>query len=115
MPQKKINKKSIIIRLVELPKSGMRIFWPKEMTLLKKLEEKYSIEFLNELSLSKKYNSLAVLFNEDFAKEIDRRFKNFNYKPKSYEDFSCKVQKNKFDSDKQYNKPIKSIKDFLNE
>ena len=115
MRQKKINKKFIIGRLVEVPESGKRPFWQKEMTLLKKLEEKYSLEFLDVLFLPKKLKSLAILFNEDVAKDIDTRFKNFNYKPKDYSEFSCNVSENKFDKDKQYKKQTKSIKDFLNE
>jgi len=39
------NRKEILARLIEIPDKGKRAFWSREMMFLKKLEQRYSLEF----------------------------------------------------------------------
>lgn len=77
-----INKAKLLERLVEKPTSGIREWSMREFTLMKRLEEKYSLEFLNIVSFSNKLPSLAVLSSEWGESELTRKFHAFNYQPK---------------------------------
>jgi len=90
----------IIERLVEVPKTQKRFFWAKEMKLLKSLEERYSLDFLEIISFPKRYDSLAYIISKELKSTIDKKWNNFNFKV----DFS------KYE---QYNIGEKSGKDFV--
>ena len=47
---------------------------------LKKLEQRYSIEFLKILTFPKKYDSLAYIYSKELKETMDRKWKNFNFK-----------------------------------
>lgn len=74
------NRKEILARLIEIPDKGKRAFWSREMMFLKKLEGRYSLEFLKVLTFPKKYDSLAYLVSNALKETMDRKWKNFNYK-----------------------------------
>lgn len=110
----KINKKLLLRKFVNIPEKGSRLFYMKEMTLLNALIERYSEEFVLALKLPKKYDSMAVIVCEAYRDQIDKKFRDFNYRIdkskyteiilsdiKSGEDFNITI------------KP-KTIKDFLN-
>ena len=44
------NRKEILARLIEIPDKGKRAFWSREMMFLKKLEGRYSLDFLKVLT-----------------------------------------------------------------
>lgn len=90
----------IIGRLVEVPKTQKKFFWAKEMKLLKSLEERYSLDFLEIITFPKKYDSLAYVISKELKSTMDKKWNNFNFKV----DFS------KY---KEYNIGEKSGKDFV--
>ena len=83
--------------------------------MLNSLLHRYSEEFLLALELPKKYDSLAIFLCSSFKKELDLKFKNFNYKIdySKYETFDLNDRKFGQDILKQ-SKP-KTIRRFLND
>jgi hypothetical protein len=110
----KINKRELLKKFVSFPKKDVRFFFAREMKLLNDLIEKYSIEFVQALSLDKKYESVAIILCESFKPEIDKRFTSFNYKTdySLYNDVAISENKSGEDSAVKF-KP-KTIRDFLN-
>ncbi len=76
-----INKHKLVERLVEKPSQNIRFWLIKECSILKKLEEKFPLAFLNQLKYSKKWASLAVLFCDDLMKDLERRYRAYLYVP----------------------------------
>jgi hypothetical protein len=76
-----INKKNLLEKLVEKPTQNIREWSIREFTLMKRLEDAYSLEFLNVIDFGKKLPSLAVLSSEWGKTELARRFHAFNYQP----------------------------------
>ena len=75
-------KKNLLVeRLVEKPSSGIREWLIKEYVFLRRLEEKWPLEFLDAISFGKKLPSLAVLFSEWGQKELAVKYHAFNYQP----------------------------------
>ena len=114
MAKAKINKRELLKKFVSFPKKDLRLFFAREMKLLNDLIEKYSIEFVQALSLDKKYESVAIILCESFKPEIDKRFTSFNYKTdySLYNDVAISENKSGEDSAVKF-KP-KTIRDFLN-
>ena len=110
------NRQDVIARLIEVPSKGTRAFWKKEMFLLKKLESRYSLDFLKNLTFLTKYDSLAVLSSKALKDTLDRKWQYFNYKPKQnpFDKFIDKGEKFGEDYTKTTNK-FKNTKKFLNE
>lgn len=50
------------------------------MKLLKDLEERYSLDFLEIVTFPKKYDSLAYLVSKELKDTMDRKWRNFNFK-----------------------------------
>ena len=69
-----------IERLVDIPKTQKRFFWSREMKLLKDLEARYSLDFLEIVTFPKKYDSLAYLVSKELKKTMDKKWRNFNFK-----------------------------------
>lgn len=111
----KINKRNIVHKLVEVPEKGRRPFWAKEMTLLKRLESLYPLEFLAALSFPQKFNSLAVFLSGPLVKELESRFYQFNYKPKVSTPEKVDFRAEKHGPDITIASKPKTIKDFLYE
>jgi hypothetical protein len=105
----KINRKKIIGDLVEIPEGASVKFWQKEMTLLKRLEKKYGIDFLAQLQQEKKVPTLAFLFADWKSKLLDIEHREFYYNRLHKEDLSAEE---KIGSDAQI-KVKKTIKQFL--
>jgi len=103
----------IIERLVEVPKLQKRFFWAAQMKMLKNLEERYSLDFLEIVTFPKKYDSLAYLVSEALKETMDKKWRNFNFKVDfskyTIYDISDKCGK---DYESIYNKP-KNTKDLL--
>lgn len=89
----KINKAKLLERLIEKPSQGIREWSMREFTLLKRLEEKYSLEFLIIVDFGKKLPSLAVLSSEWGESELARKFHAFNYQPKIQETIELSPEK----------------------
>jgi hypothetical protein len=111
----KINKRDIIKSLVEVPPKGLRPFWAKEMTLLKRLEAKYPLEFIAVLKFPKKFESLAVLLGGPLVKELESRFYQFNYQPKMSTPEKVDFGAEKYGADLTIADKPKTVKDFLDE
>ena len=88
-----INKKALLERLVEKPSQGIREWSMREFTFLKRLEEKYSLEFLNIVDFGNKLPSLAVLSSTWGERELARKFYAFNYQPKISETIELSLEK----------------------
>jgi len=110
---KKINKKQILSRLVQIPDNGKRMFYAREMKFLNDLEKRYSLEFLNVVDFGKKFDSLAYLVSPKLRPALEQKFRAFNYVIDESEYQSYHIGE-KHGEDKVVNKR-KTIKDFLNE
>lgn len=105
-----INKKALLERLVEKPSQGIREWSMREFTFLKRLEEKYSLEFLNIVDFGNKLPSLAVLSSTWGETELARKFYAFNYQPKISE--TIELSPEKFGEDVKVEKK-QSLRDLL--
>lgn len=105
-----ISKKALLERLVEKPSQGIREWSMREFTMMKRLEDKYSLEFLNIVDFGKKLPSLAVLSSEWGNLELARKFHAFNYQPKTPEVIELSLDK--FGEDVKVEKR-QSLRDLL--
>lgn len=113
MAVKKINKKQILARLVEVPVKGKNIFYAREMKFLNDLCDRYSLEFMHIVSFNQKFDSLAYLISPKLKDTLDQKFRAFNYV----------IDKNQYPSynigekvgDDVVISKKKTVKDFLNE
>ena len=80
-----INKKHLVERLVEKPSQGIQFWLIQEYSILKKLEAKFPLIFLNQLKYGKKLASLAVLFCDQLMLELERKYRAFLYHPPQQE------------------------------
>ena len=74
------RRQALIGKLVDVPSTQKRFFWAKEMKLLKDLEARYCLDFLEIVTFPKKYNSLAYLVSKELKDTMDRKWRNFNFK-----------------------------------
>jgi hypothetical protein len=111
--QKKLNKKDIVSKFVEVPLKSRREFWQREYVLLNRLIERYSIEFLKDTTFTFKGESLAILFADKILKDLDSRFRIYKSDLQSKPEII--VLKDDPNIEKRHiaRKP-KTIKDFLN-
>jgi hypothetical protein len=115
VPQKKLNKKLIVSKFVEIPAKSKREFWQRENVLLNRLVERYGLEFLRDTSFSLKGDSLAILFAPKILQDLDKRFKIYSSESRITREPQIILQ------DDPLNQPIliehkpKTIRDFLNE
>jgi hypothetical protein len=111
--QKKLNKKDIVSKFVEVPLKSRREFWQREYVLLNRLIERYSIEFLKDTTFTFKGESLAILFADKILKDLDSRFRIYKSDLQSKPEII--VLKDDPNVEKRHiaRKP-KTIKDFLN-
>ena len=113
MASKKINKKSLVAKFVEIPQKSKREFWQREYILLNRLIERYSIEFLKDTTLTFKGESLAILFADKILKDSDSRFKIYKSDLKSKPEIIVLKDDPSIEKRHIAKKP-KTIKDFLN-
>ena len=110
----KINKRKIILRLLEEPKTSKRMFYAREMKLLNDLCNRYSLEFMNVVTFWKKLDSLTYLLSPKLRDTMDKKWRAFNYKldKSKYDEYNIGE---KTGEDREIKKEIKTTKDFLNE
>ena len=106
----KINKTKLLERLVEKPTSGIREWSMREFTMMKRLEDRFSLEFLNIVAFGKKLPSLAVLSSVWGESELARKFHAFNYQPKTPE--IIELSPEKFGEDIEVAKKL-SLRDLI--
>jgi len=111
--EKKINKRSVLYRLVEVPEKQKRFFFAREMKMLNSLCERYSLEFMEVIDFGKKFDSLAYLTSPKLRDKLDEKFRAFNYKfdKSKYPDYNIGE---KCGEDIKTTKK-KTIKNFLDE
>lgn len=105
------EKKKIIEKLTDPPKTQKRVFWAREIKCLNILLESYPMDsFWKGLSFPKKLDSLILLRSGYYADQLKKKYNRFNYKipPNKKIDIKEKIGE---DYIKQ-NKP-KNIKEFL--
>ncbi|NVM34354.1 MAG: hypothetical protein HWN81_02085 [Candidatus Lokiarchaeota archaeon] len=115
VPEKpKINKRKILTRLLEIPKTSKRFFYAREMKLLNDLCNRYSLEFMNVVSFYRKLDSLAYLLSPKLRDTMDKKWRAFNYKldKSKYKEYNIG---DKIGKDKNIKKEIKTTRDFLDE
>lgn len=110
----KINKKLLLRKFVNIPEKGSRLFYMKEMTLLNTLIERYSEEFVLALKLIKKYDSMAIVICDSYKNQIDKKFRDFNYRIDKTKYEEIILSENKSGEDINVIIKPKTIKDFLN-
>lgn len=89
----KINKTKLLERLVEKPSQGIREWSMREFTMMKRLEDRFSLEFLNIVDFGKKLPSLTVLSSEWGAAELKRKFHAYNYRPPIHDSIALSLEK----------------------
>lgn len=109
--KQKINKREVIQNLVLIPENADVRFWQKEMSLLKRLEKRYSLGFLAQLEQDK-VPTLAFLFADWKKEQLDSQYSRFYNKPSDELDFSVKTKRKKFGEDFEQQTP-KTLKQFL--
>ena len=114
MAKPKINKKHILARLTLVPARDKRMFYMREMKFLNDLCERYSVEFMNIVSFDRQFDSLAYIVCDKLKQTMDQKFRAFNYciDLSRYESYNIV---NKTGEDVPIHKPVKTIKNFLNE
>ena len=105
----KINRKKIIDAIVEIPKDADMRFWQKEMVLLKRLEKKFSIDFLAQIKPEQKVPTIAFYFADWKIKLLEDEYKEFYYSNLHERDLSTEQ---KIGKDAKIKSP-KNIKQFL--
>jgi hypothetical protein len=107
----KIDKRQVVLRLVEVPEKNKRPFWAKEMKILNGLVEEYSNPlFWHKVKFSMIFPSLAYLKTEFGKGELRKKYIEFNFDIPPAEEYNLGE---KIGEDKFYPKKIKTIKDFL--
>jgi hypothetical protein len=110
----KLNKREILLRLLDIPDKGRRPFFSREMKLLNDLCDRYSQEFMSIVSFRDKFDSLIYLTSPKLKKTLDKKFRAFNFRV----DFS-KYPKydigDKVGKDVKIKNNKKTIKDFLDD
>lgn len=109
-----IKKTSILHRLLNPPTSNKRMFYMREMKLLNNLCEKYSLEFMNIVTFTKKLDSLTYFTSPKLKQTLDQKFRAFNYcvDNSKYVEYDLGE---KVGEDRPISTKNKTIKDFLNE
>ena len=74
------RRQAIISRLIDVPSTQKRFFWAREMKLLKDLEARYSLDFLEIVTFPKKYDSLAYLVSKALKETMDKKWRNIDWK-----------------------------------
>lgn len=111
---KKLNKRNLLKKFLEIPRSASRDFYSREMKMLNSLIERYSEDFVSKLNFAKKFDSMAIVICDAFKIELDRKFRNFNYEIDYSKYDIFKVDAVKHGKDSVVKKKIKTIRDFLN-
>lgn len=93
----KINKQKLLESLIEKPSQKVREWAMKEFSLLKKLTEKYPLEFFAQIKFPKKLPSLAVLFSDWGENELAKKYRAYTYVPPPEE--KIELSKEKFGED----------------
>lgn len=75
----KVKKHDIIGNLVHVPEKPDRRFWQKEMVFLKRLEKRFSLGFLAQLSPKEKVPTLAFYMAPWKQKLLENDFKEYYY------------------------------------
>jgi len=110
---KKINKHTILKRIVLRPEKDVRLFFMREMKILNTLCDRYSLEFMNIVNFGKQFDSLAYLASPKLKDTMDQKFRAFNYVVDNSKYPTYNIGE-KFGEDKNINKR-KTIRDFLDE
>lgn len=77
----KFNKREVISKILEIPKTQKRPFWAREMKMLNTLIEEFNDkEFWQKVNFNKKYDSLAYFISPYGKKYLRRKFNEYNYK-----------------------------------
>jgi hypothetical protein len=112
--EKKINKKSLLKKFLNIPRSSPPIFYSKEMNFLNKLILRYSEDFINVLTFDKKFDSLAILLVGYYQSTLDLKFRNFKYEADSSRYKKIEIFNESFGEDFNKEKKPKTIRQFLN-
>lgn len=113
MAKKILQKKDVVLKLVEKPKTGIKFFYGREIKLLNDLIQKtsYPLEFFNFIVLDKKLDSLALLFCDYWQDQLRQKWAAYTWYPFEREE---KI-KFDFEAPREEKKEAKvSKKEFLN-
>ena len=107
------DKKKIIERLIEVPEKGKRPFWAREMTLLKRLLDRWpDLNFWHKVRFGDKFPSLAYLLTDIGVGNVTRKYNEFTFDIPQQKTYNLGDKQGKDSLIKNRNK---FIKDFLND
>ena len=108
---KQTDKKKIIERLIEVPDKGKRPFWAREMTLLKRLLERWpDLDFWGKVRFREKFPTLAYLLTDIGVGNVQRKYNEFTFDIPSFKTYNLGE---KIGKDSEYSPKPKSLKKFL--
>lgn len=110
----KQDKKSLVYRLVEVPKGARKEFLIAEYSVLNKLLEIYSFDFLAQVVFEHKLPSLKVLFSDYYKDLLERKLVSWRYQS-DYSGFKPVELKTEPVEELITIQRTKTLKDFLNE
>jgi hypothetical protein len=112
--KKCLNKRQIIQRHINEPKTNKRVFWKKEMTLLNRFLTEFPDQcFWSMVDFHQKFDSLAILASPNWKKFVQKKYLEYNYTVPTYQ--TPTLEKNKIGNDGNIIKNKRTIKDFLSE
>ena len=110
----KQDKKALVCKLVDLPKNARTEFLIQEYVALNLLLKTYSFDFLNQIELEYKLQSLRILFSDYYKDLLQRKLVAWHYKS-DYSGFNPQEIKTEPVDDFIMIKRNKTLKQFLNE
>jgi hypothetical protein len=113
--KKKINKKHILARLVELPQAGRRAFYMKEMKILNTLCDRYSLEFMNVMTFKRKVDSMSYFSCDALKPTMDQKFRAFHFKVDKSDYPTYNIHNKRFGKDVNLDTTKPTTRNFLNE
>jgi hypothetical protein len=108
-PAKKVSRRVIVARFVNIPKRTTAEFWKKELTILRQIEQRYGFKFLSEYVPVKKVETLAFYYADWKAAELEIKRNEFYYQPQPTQEI---VLTDKAGEDFNI-KPKPTLKEFL--
>lgn len=109
----KFNKRDVIQRLIEVPKTQKRPFWAREMKMLNTLLAEFPDEvFWKKVNFRKIYDSLAYFMSYYGKKSLRKKYNEYNYKIPLVKQVKLGE---KIGEDKKIIKKYKTVRDFFNE
>ena len=112
--KKCLNKRQIIQRHINEPKTNKRAFWKKEMTLLNRFLEEFPDQcFWSVVDFYQKFDSFAILASPNWKNFVRKKYLDYNYVVPKYN--APELEEQKIGQDANIKRRKKTISDFLSD